>query len=154
MRPLLLGMARGDGKRGPQLLPSTSGDGNSAADRLLRISGMTREKYLASFERRNALPYGWSKKAAREASTEIRKRFRGRTVVVLGRETWRAIGLPRIEWLDHHEEVAGEGRRSRSKLTVWYLVPHPSGRNPWYNLAKNRAKVTMLLARLASRAGR
>lgn len=80
MRPLLLGMARGDGKCGPELLPSTSGDGNSAADRLLRISGMTREKYLASFERRNALRYGWSNKAARKASTEIRNRFRGRTV--------------------------------------------------------------------------
>jgi hypothetical protein len=153
MRPLLLGMARGDGKRGPELLPSTRGDGNSAADRLLRISGMTRERYLASFERRNALPYLWSSKAAREESTKIRNRFRGRTVVVLGRATWRAIGLPRIEWLDHYKEAAGEGRRSQSK-TVWYLVPHPSGRNPWYNLAKNRSKVTRLLASLASRAGR
>lgn len=153
MRPLLLGMARGDGKRGPPLLPSTGGDDNSAADRLLRISGMTREKYLASFARRNALPNEWSNKAAREASPKIRKRFRGRTVVVLGRALWSALGFPKKEWLDHHEEVAGEGRRSRS-MTVWYLVPHPSGRVTWYNLPKNKAKVTMLLGRLASRAGR
>jgi hypothetical protein len=135
MKPLLLGMARNDDLRGKALLPSEDG-GNGAGDRLLRISGLTREEYLKKFRRRNILPAGrWSASRARLRGYRLQRRLRGR-VIVLGKDTWRALWLPRVEFF---------GRVINGDECVFILIPHPSGRNLIYNDLDVRLKARKIL---------
>ena len=135
MKTTLLGMARSDGADGPALLPSERG-GNSAADRLLGISGMTREEYLANFDCMNILTAGeWEKQKAKVQGFRLRKKLKGR-VIVLGKETWAALWLsPRAAYFD--SERIGE--------TEFVLVPHPSGKNVVLNDQKVRARMRKIM---------
>lgn len=99
----------------------------SAGWRLWKLSGLTREAYERSFQRVNV-----------SDMPEIPNRSR---VVVLGREAWRALGLPFVVPLD---EVALPG-----VFTTFTYVPHPSGKNLWYNDQENCRRVGELLRRLA-----
>ena len=126
LKPLLIGMAQSDGGRGRPLLPSSDG-GSGAADRLMRIANMDRDEYLASFRRCNLLPNGhWSGPRARLRGAKLMHELRGR-VIVLGRQTWHALWLPRVEFFGWVE--TGEAR--------FILLPHPSGRNLLYNDRRN-----------------
>lgn len=134
VRPLLLGMARSDGMRGPALVPSERGR-TSAADRLLMISCMDRDEFLLKFVRRNLLPYGkWSNVKAKLRGHRLRKRLRGR-VIVLGKQTWSALHLPAMPFFTHIYTGKAE----------FVLVPHPSGRCRSYNEIKNRARLRKIL---------
>jgi len=132
MKPLLIGMARNDNRRGPPLNPE---GGGGAGDRLLKISGMTRDEYLSTFRRCNILPFGrWSSLRARRRGLRLQGTLRGK-VIVLGRETWRALGLPRV----------GFFTRLRTSEAEFILLPHPSGRNLIYNDARARGRARRIL---------
>ena len=90
MRPLLLGMNDPSGSGEPLGL-SRSGAGT----RLLSLSGLSREEYEETFERANLLPGRvWRPIQARLRGARLREELaRGRTIVVLGKETWAALGL-------------------------------------------------------------
>ena len=61
----------------------------------------------------------------------------GATIVVLGQQVARALGLP--PGLIHPVVIGG---------VTWRQVPHPSGRNLWYNVAEHRTIVGVLLEEL------
>jgi hypothetical protein len=101
-------------------------------------TGATRSQYLRAFDRRNLLSTAeWNQVEAGRAGEAFTSAARGRTVVVLGEPTRRAIGLPRL--LLHPLQWRG---------VTWRQIPHPSGRCRYYNDADARAVVVALLAEL------
>jgi hypothetical protein len=136
MKPVLLGM-NNPHRVGDPLSPDAT-----AGLRLRELSGLSRVDYVAAFDRMNLLEARrWSARAARYAAVEVRRRLAGRRVVVLGREVWDSIGLPRVDWF------VTIGRYG----AAWTLVPHPSGLNRCYNDDANVAAVRRLLRFEATR---
>lgn len=133
-RPLILGMVSPI----PGCLhPDIPG---AAGNRLWRMTELDLGDYEAAFERRNLLPTGkcWNAMLARERGGVLRSILINRDVVVLGGNVWRALSLPisaDIVW-----DPMGN---------TFYHVPHPSGRNRYYNDPENRERVGHLLWRLA-----
>jgi hypothetical protein len=102
-----------------------------------RIPHVTRREYLDAFDRRNVVGHAvYNREEARLGASRLYMEFfgTGRTVVLLGAETVVAFGLPRL--LLHPQENGG---------VSWRQIPHPSGRNLWFNDEQNRTLVAMLL---------
>lgn len=142
MRPIILGM-NNPHSSDPLLVLSPTGDPGSAGNRLWNMSGMSETEYRLAFDRRNLVSGPeWTSEIARLAT----KRFvvdleEIATIVVLGRLTWNAFAfLPGDQW---------PCRAWRTNARTWWFVPHPSGRNLWYNDPENGRKVGKLLRRLA-----
>lgn len=139
--PVLVGMNNPISQRPEHALyPAPAG---CAGHRLWSVlheeTGCGLRAYLEAFERVNVLVGSWDRSRAREAARGLRSRLAGRTILLLGREVHRAFEAPTdVELLDCYWE--GE--------TVLYLLPHPSGRNLWYNKESNRRLVGALLGRL------
>lgn len=99
--------------------------------------GTTRSEYLSAFERRNLLrARQWDALAARDAARAARPTLEGRVVVVLGTEVRKALELAPAEPLSCND--AGGFR--------WVAVPHPSGRNRWFNEPANFERSRRVLA--------
>lgn len=105
-----------------------------------RIPDFTRGHYLKGFVRRD-LVYGplCSEETAKEGADVLVKEFwgSGRTLVLLGEDVRKALCHPRVPI---HPQVIGG--------CVFRQIPHPSGRNTWYNDPENYAMVAMLLEEL------
>lgn len=144
-RPLLLGM-NNPLSDDPEfdLYPYPAG---SAGYRLWRLlpEGTSRAQYLAAFDRRNLLrAREWSAAEARRAAQALLPDLVGRLVVVLGTEVRSALGLPKVEPLSINESwLPGSPAQLR-----WVALPHPSGRNLWYNNEANRLRASDLLERI------
>lgn len=136
--PLLIGQAPGPNTR-PELplfpVPSTSAGG-----RLAQIAGMDRGHYIQAFDRINLLQTFPGKhkrddkfplRLAKVAAAALRPLLHDRVVVLVGRNVASAfeLELPFHDWAD-------PGLGFCQKVAV---IPHPSGRNKWYNLPENRA---------------
>lgn len=143
MKPILLGMANPHSDD-PALALAPDPPG-SAGWRLWKMlsdhRGVERDEYLARFDRRNLLPgRDWDAGAAAVAGRGFVSALKpGSAVVVLGQEAWRALGL------GLKPKPASSRRASSSR---WIYLPHPSGRNLWYNDALNRWTAAALLAEL------
>lgn len=135
--PLLIGQAPGP-NTDPALplhpLPKTSTGG-----RLAELIGMSPVDYHRSFERINLLqdfpgqhkrddkfPLGKAKIAARAIVPLLRERV----VILVGRNVATAFGL-----LEEPFHVWMEDTQWCQAMAI---VPHPSGRNHWYNKPDNR----------------
>jgi hypothetical protein len=116
-KPLLLGLKVSSG--GSTAL-GLDGSGGSAGRRLWRLSGMSRQQYLATFDRANVADC---------------PSLADRRVAVLGREAWRLLGLPRADFFE-----------TRGRFT---LLPHTSGRNRLFNDPRTRARARRILRRMA-----
>lgn len=139
MRPVLLGMNNPSALHpGEALSPLPK---NSTGRRLWQMSGMTLAAFQAAFERRNLLGRRrWSEDAAREAGERAKADLGGRLVLVLGRQTWEALGLPAsAAWFSCWR--VGRG--------VFFLVPHPSGRCRVYNDRSQRRELRNLMELVA-----
>jgi hypothetical protein len=146
-RPILLGMNNplSDEPR-HALAPYPE---NSAGWRLwqmlrVRRPDLLRADYLRAFDRRNLVAgREWCAAQARAAahSFTLGDSCRGRTILVLGEDVRRALGLPRQ--LIHPQEVCGAS---------WRQLPHPSGRNLWYNHPTHRLLAGLLLEELYEQA--
>jgi hypothetical protein len=110
------------------LLPRPKG---STGHRLFVLSGLPWSVYREAFERRNV----------RDGTTAAF--LSNRTVIVLGREAWRILGLSRVDFFKSHW--------SSEINATFVLVPHPSGLNRFYNRADNRRRIEALLRREANR---
>lgn len=146
MKPLLIGQAPGP-NTDPELplfpVPSTSAGG-----RLADIMGLTRGEYLNTFERTNVLrefpgKYKRDDKfplpQARLAATAIKPLLANRDVIIVGRNVATVFDLSG----DFHvwQEWQVRRRCAVSKdagICRVAIVPHPSGRNHWYNSKENR----------------
>ena len=137
MKPVILGMNNPiSSDPHHALYPSPEGcTGHRLWTMLNARTGCSRAQYLEAFERRNLLPgKTWSMPHARLAATQFIEEMRGRYILVLGAEPRDALRLPRV--LVKPVEMYG---------SVWRLLPHPSGRNLWYNVRGNREVAELLL---------
>lgn len=143
MKPLLLGMNNPlSDDPGFDLYPYPEG---STGWRLWQMlpEGTTRKHYLESFDRRNLLrARAWDSRAARAAAEVILPELSGRLVIVLGTQVRIALGLTASEPLAYHPIVRG------AQEFAWVALPHPSGRNFWYNDPVNRAAASLVLGKL------
>lgn len=146
-RPLLIGQAPGPNTN-PDLplfpVPKTSAGG-----RLQHLMGLTRAEYMQLFERTNLLHEfpGRHKRddkfpmaKARLAASTIRPLLTGRRVVLVGRNVANAFDLGEMQF---HRWQSVRARRACiisgcDGMTMLAVVPHPSGRNHWYNSQGNR----------------
>jgi len=157
-KPLLIGMNNPVSLRaGHELYPLPEGcTGNRLWKMLHQRTNASMREYVDTFERRNlvrAVAWDRTKARARAYETIVELRGKGRTVVLLGnavREAFDwvlrgeglldptcAAGIPPL--LVHPQEAGG---------CTWRQIPHPSGRNLFYNDEKNREVVAMLLEEL------
>lgn len=122
----------------------------SAGGRLQQLTGLSRGEYLSTFDRVNLVPYfpgrtrlrddTFPLPVARLAAQVMRPFLDGRTVIFVGRNVANAFDFKVSfhEWgyvtkFDH----LPHRRRVMYRAAV---VPHPSGRNHWYNKPENVAE--------------
>lgn len=102
-----------------------------------RVPGLTEDQYLEAFDRRNMLVgEDWNLTAARLAAPKIWESARGRRIIMLGAavaDAMRVRNRAPLYWHDHAD-------------VQYALVPHPSGRNRWYNEGDQRSAASRFLA--------
>lgn len=163
MKPILVGMNNPISTRpGHELYPAPDHcTGHRLWQMLNSRTGASRLQYLECFERRNLVRgLQWDRLAARARAYEVVQELRGsgRTVVLLGQSVREAFHyvLTDLEINDYeagsrpyqgglppllvHPQVAGG--------VAWRQIPHPSGRNLWYNSEENRKVVELLMEEL------
>lgn len=139
-RPVLIGMNNPvSSDPAHALYPSPEGCTGHRLYEMLksRVPAATRSDYLRRFDRRNVVSLRmFDAKLAREGAAKLDQEFfaSGRTIVLLGADTIKAFGLPPL--LIHPQIIGG---------STWRQIPHPSGRNLWYNDEQNKLLVSMLL---------
>lgn len=143
-KPVLIGMNNPlwRGAAGYELYPAPEGCTGHRLWRMLNErTGAFRRDYLDTFDRRNLVTgnVGYDYDIAKSTADNIFREFwgSGRVVVLLGEDVRRAFGHPRL--LLHPQVIGG---------CTWRQVPHPSGRNLWYNSQENRNLVAVLLEEL------
>jgi hypothetical protein len=138
VRPYILGLNNPKGL--PALDPTVPG---SAGDRLFRIvttlRPMSTEAWLRRTQRYNLLPYPELPRdyraQARVAADWLGPKISGRTVILLGSDVATALGhtAPPFVWADDRD---------------WIQIPHPSGKNLFYNDPVNRLATSVLFHQL------
>lgn len=102
--------------------------------RMARLIGVDFREFLESFVRINLWqPAEKPRGEGRRGDLELRV-LGGRKVVLLGRSVARAFDLKTEPWLCRRFIQARGSYRPYEVL----LLPHPSGRNRWYNDSANR----------------
>ena len=114
------------------------------------MMGLTRGEYMRQFDRMNLLPYfpGKCKRddkfpmtPAKLAATVIKPLLSGRVVIMVGRNVAQAFQLEADfhDWVDWPVKRHCTVQREPGVARV-AIVPHPSGRNHWYNKDENMAE--------------
>lgn len=83
----------------------------------------------------------------------LRPFLAGRRALLLGRRVVSAFGLSELEPLDWKVIDCGRGagwNRASSPTAQVAFLPHPSGRNRWYNEQRNTDAAREFLRRLLS----
>lgn len=97
---------------------------------------LTEDDYHEVFDRRNLCGTRWDDGVARREAGVIHEFSEpGQLIVVLGRKVQESFGHPSVTPL-----VVDE--------VTYYMIPHPSGLNRWYNDPSNRSTVGKLIAEL------
>lgn len=161
MRPVLIGMnnpINPDPKYA--LWPSPSGcTGWRVWQMLSAVHPLTQREYADAFERRNMIDSTtWSEPAAARAVVGHLATLGGRRVVLFGAPLRRLFGFvlgdllasPMVRDIAPRyglmlRDVPGE---ASTEAATFYLLPHPSGRNLWYNNPANRLLAGRVLAGL------
>lgn len=143
MKPIILGMNNPKSSDPLKVLLPTDEPG-SAGNRLWNMTEMTETQYLLAFDRRNLLSSRtWRNRAAIVAAQKFMEELPERSeVVVLGRLVWFAFDF---------EIVPPCERRITANGSKFYFVPHPSGKNLWYNDEDNGKRVGRLLRSLSEK---
>jgi hypothetical protein len=141
LKPVLLGMNNPYSERPDRALaPLPVNSAGGRIHKMLRArTGATKSQYMRAFERRNLLDrVEWCAVEAAARAQDLVTDLQGREVVVFGWVVAEALGLPK-DVIIHPFEHRG---------VLWRRVPHPSGRNLWYNKRENTAMVELLLEEL------
>jgi len=104
----------------------------SAGGRLMALSGLSRDQYLRSFRRVNAID-----------KPELPPQS---FCLVLGRDAWRMLGLP----LPNHQPMFSTVQKDEC---TFLLLPHPSGRNLLLNDPLTKCRIRDVLRSAARRSG-
>lgn len=120
------------------LLPDMTGKQHSA-NRLLLISKYSITEYLALFERTNLWPC--SNAVTKAHTLVLRARAHQQRILLLGKSTAAPFELyAPAGYRVSNPEFLIEYRSPPSDLEVRvWIVPHPSGRNRWWNKLENCA---------------
>lgn len=137
-RLLLIGQAPGPNTDPAEPLPTEPKTGTLG--RLCHFIDIDPEEFVAFVQRVNLLQYHpgrwrrddvFPRREARIAARAVLPLIQGRNVVMLGRNVSQAFGVP--ELMPFHKWVDCD------HLGVFFsVVPHPSGRNHWYNSPTRR----------------
>lgn len=117
---------------------------NSSAQRMINIvneffPGSMDHKRWLKFDRKNVLTYPvWDLKRAKKSAVELRPYLEDKNVLILGRETMRALGL------FYRSSNIGWWQRG-PKGMHFCNMPHPSGLNRYYNDPDMRKKLADIL---------
>ena len=87
---------------------------------------------------------------AKAAAKSKLDQVKGRTVVLLGQNVARAFGIEKFQymvWYQYH----GERNREEVLIPLLCVMPHPSGRNRFWNRPENRDKAKKFLRLLAAK---
>lgn len=126
---------------GFELYPAPDGcTGHRLWKLLTSRTGASRHQYLDTFERVNLVRgLAFDKIKAKARAYDLTRKYEGtgRTIVLLGQDVRAAFGHPRL--LIHPQVIGG---------CTWRQIPHPSGRNLFYNDADNVKLVELLLEEL------
>jgi len=122
--------------------------------------------YVRNFQRRNILAdqRHWDRNLGRALGPGVLAALAGRVIVALGAEAWSSLvhGRGDVSYRDRpqngqsiilHVAPQESGDEETSLPTTIYYLPHPSGRNPWYNEPENRRVAATLLTNLYCDAG-
>jgi hypothetical protein len=127
---------------GHELYPLPEGcTGNRLWKLLHARTGASMSQYRDTFERRNlvrGVDYDRTRAKARAHEIMCEVEGTGRVVVLLGKDVLRAFRV--IPPLLIHPQVIGG--------CTWRQLPHPSGRNMWYNDEDNKKLAELLLEEL------
>lgn len=124
----------------------------NSGKRIADLARMGAAEYLSTFDRANLLPFtmhrrGWPRAGARDAALALLPLMEGRRVVFLGANVRKAFA-----WTGAWLEVGPLfGPDDRAQAVA---IPHPSGKNLWYNDRLNRESVSRVLCRLVREARR
>lgn len=121
---------------------------NSAGGRLRRLTGLSRHDYVRHVKRMNLVPYypkQWPTSDARANAIQLVRggMLSGARVVLVGarvRDAFFSKVNPKPNWLEWRPHVRGLHRGDK-EWPRFVCVPHPSGRNLWYNDPDNRERV-------------
>ncbi len=141
-RPILIGMNNPVSSNPDHaLFPVPEGcTGNRLWRMLESRTRATRANYRDVFERRNLVrgkTWNMMQASARAHEITVELRGTGRTVVLLGQDVRQAFCHPKQ--LIHPQDIDG---------VIWRQLPHPSGRNHWYNNPENVKLAELLLEEL------
>lgn len=117
--------------------PST-GTGYKLWQLLRKRQRVSAREYELGFDRRNLCKQIWDDKKAQEAAAFIREHAAGRSILLLGIPVKSLMAVPGLP-LIHPVEAYG---------ATWRFLPHPSGKNRWYNSPVNRLLASVLLEQL------
>lgn len=132
--------------------PSRPLDGPGTGHRLARLCGLTNDEYLKTFAKVN-LHYFTPKKRNKTTKEEgrlnanlIRQQYKGRRIILLGREVLTAFSQVSIlgGWLSYPRPIIAHFLKSGDGTQIAF-IPHPSGLNRWYNNKKNLRQVKKFL---------
>ncbi|MDJ0952449.1 MAG: hypothetical protein QNJ81_02095 [Acidimicrobiia bacterium] len=121
---------------------------NSSGQKLWLMSGLTKVRYVQSFDRRNLFEMTDPRDAvtargkARRILAGIDTRYINTYIICLGREVANAFGLPSTARPLQFSKV--------QKNTRAAYMPHTSGLNRWYNKRENVAKAIEFMRQLAA----
>ena len=141
-RPLLIGMNNPISSP-PEyaLYPLPEGcTGNRLWKMLHARTQASMANYRDVFERRNLVrgkTFDGIQARARAYEVCVELRGSGRSIVLLGNDVREAFGHQKL--LIHPQEIDG---------CTWRQIPHPSGRNRWYNAPENVRLAELLLEEL------
>lgn len=125
----------------------------STGRKIADMLGMQPIEYMRLFDRINVCPFPqpstiqpkeWTSAAENLAGSILR----GRRVIMLGQNVAECFGVPRgaydyCEWkicTSSFRGIAGFRAGRMSLPFSWAVLPHPSGRNRWYNEHENRER--------------
>jgi uracil-DNA glycosylase len=124
--------------------PSAGGDPAAPLEgaigkRLAEYAGLTLDEYLTRTERRNLIEYTsatWPTSQASLNAGMLWSSLIGRRTIMLGQRVAKSFGIQwqPLRWVtvdDRGTQVA--------------ILPHPSGKNLWWNEAENRAAARRFL---------
>lgn len=148
MRPVLIGIAPSGLNESGQPLSCMAKKSTGA--RLQRLLGLTRFEYLENFDRVNVCPTttpgGIDPSLYRpHAENLMGSLLRNRRVIMLGPNVASCFGIRRNAY-SFCETYRGSSspmrglagwRLGQSLPCAWSVIPHPSGRNYWYNDEEN-----------------
>lgn len=153
MNPVIIGIA--PGREGWEGQPLSAIDPRSTGRRIAEMAGLDWALYMRVFDRINICPFShpgtinpkeWTSSAENLAGSILQ----GRRVIMLGPNVAESFGLRRADYefcvWNEAQDPGFPGYRVGLPLPFhWAVIPHPSGRNFWYNDPGNKAMVEKFL---------